>query len=88
SRFGSSFSSSQPLDTSVDYLIIGGVGLVVAERLSKEKENLPYYSEPFRDSVIKEETEYELDRFVKLVGIESPGLTSSLAIAKMVDNNF
>ncbi|CAG8750864.1 21547_t:CDS:2, partial [Cetraspora pellucida] len=42
--------------------------------------------EPFRDFVIKEETECGLDRFVNLVGIESPGLTSSLAIAEMVDN--
>ncbi|CAG8744132.1 5175_t:CDS:2, partial [Dentiscutata heterogama] len=39
SHSGSSFIPSQPLDASIDYLIIGGgvVGLTVAERLSKRK---------------------------------------------------
>ena len=35
--------------------------------------------------IIKEEIEHGLEGFVNLVGIESPGLTSSLAIAEMVD---
>ncbi|CAG8672798.1 9166_t:CDS:2, partial [Acaulospora colombiana] len=42
-------------------------------------------SEPFKDFVIKEEIERGLKGFVNLTGIESPGLTSSLAIAEMVD---
>ncbi|CAG8581913.1 10966_t:CDS:2 [Acaulospora morrowiae] len=42
--------------------------------------------EPFKDFVIKEEVEHGLKGFVNLSGIESPGLTSSLAIAEMVDN--
>ncbi|KAJ2632806.1 hypothetical protein IW137_004639, partial [Coemansia sp. RSA 1287] len=39
----------------------------------------------FRDFVIKEESDAGFPGFVNLVGIESPGLTSSLAIAQMVD---
>ncbi|CAJ0644178.1 14064_t:CDS:2, partial [Entrophospora sp. SA101] len=42
-------------------------------------------NEPFRDFVIKEESEHGLNGFINLVGIESPGLTSSLAIAEMID---
>jgi L-2-hydroxyglutarate oxidase LhgO len=41
--------------------------------------------EPFRDWVIREETDRGLPGFVNLVGMESPGLTSCLAIAEMVD---
>ena len=40
--------------------------------------------EGFLDFVIRKEEGYE--GFVNLLGIESPGLTSSLAIAEMVDN--
>jgi 2-hydroxyglutarate dehydrogenase len=40
--------------------------------------------EPFRDFIIKEETESGYDNFFSLIGIESPGLTSSLAIADHV----
>lgn len=40
--------------------------------------------EAFRDFVIKDETENGLPQFINLIGIESPGLTSSLAIAKIV----
>lgn len=36
----------------------------------------------FRDFVIKEESENNLPGFVNLIGIESPGLTASMAIAK------
>ncbi|KAJ2857280.1 hypothetical protein J3B02_001113 [Coemansia erecta] len=39
----------------------------------------------FRDFVVQEETDAGLPGFVNLMGIESPGLTSSLAIARMVE---
>jgi L-2-hydroxyglutarate oxidase LhgO len=42
--------------------------------------------EDFRDFVIKEESEQGFEGFVNLIGIESPGLTASVAIAKMVKN--
>jgi len=41
--------------------------------------------EPFRDFVIREEGDRGLDGLVNLVGIESPGLTSCLSIAEMVE---
>jgi L-2-hydroxyglutarate oxidase LhgO len=41
--------------------------------------------EPFRDWIIREETDRGLPGFINLVGMESPGLTSCLAIAEMVD---
>jgi len=40
--------------------------------------------EPFRDFVIKEESDRGLPGFVNLIGIESPGLTASPAIARRV----
>jgi len=40
--------------------------------------------EPFRDFVIQEETERGLPGLIDLVGIDSPGLTSALAIAERV----
>lgn len=40
--------------------------------------------DPIRDFYIKEETEKGFPGFVNLIGIESPGLTSSLAIAEYV----
>ncbi|KAJ1895279.1 hypothetical protein LPJ66_004692 [Kickxella alabastrina] len=39
----------------------------------------------FRDFVVREESDAGFPGFVNLVGIESPGLTSSLAIARLVD---
>ncbi len=42
--------------------------------------------EPERDFVIKEESENNLPGFINLIGIESPGLTSALAIARLVRN--
>mmetsp|Transcript_26391 Transcript_26391/g.62755 ORF Transcript_26391/g.62755 Transcript_26391/m.62755 type:complete len:104 (+) Transcript_26391:216-527(+) len=42
--------------------------------------------QPFRDFVISEETHHGLRGLVNLVGIESPGLTASLAIGAMVQN--
>lgn len=41
-------------------------------------------SEPFRDFVIKEEADAGFPGFINLIGIDSPGLTSSLAIAREV----
>ena len=41
-------------------------------------------SDSFRDFVIKEEGEAGLPGFINLVGIDSPGLTASPAIAQMV----
>jgi L-2-hydroxyglutarate oxidase LhgO len=40
--------------------------------------------EDFRDFIIKDEGENGLEGFINLIGIESPGLTASLSIAKMV----
>jgi len=40
--------------------------------------------EPFRDFIIEEETKLGFPGLVNLIGIESPGLTSSLAIAELV----
>jgi L-2-hydroxyglutarate oxidase LhgO len=42
--------------------------------------------EDFRDFVIKHENDKGLPGFINLAGIESPGLTSSLAIAEYVEN--
>ena len=41
--------------------------------------------EPFRDFVIREESDKGLPGLINLVGMESPGLTSCLAIAEMVE---
>ena len=40
--------------------------------------------EPFRDFVIKHETERGFEGFINAIGIESPGFTASPAIAKMI----
>jgi len=40
--------------------------------------------EPFRDFVIKHETDNDLFGFINLIGIESPGLTAAPAIGKYV----
>ena len=42
----------------------------------------------FRDFIIKNESDRSLENFISLVGIESPGLTSSLAIANYVEKLF
>ena len=41
--------------------------------------------EPFRDFVIREETERGLPGLINLIGMESPGLTSCLGIAEKVE---
>ena len=40
--------------------------------------------DPFRDFIIKDEQAKAMPGFINLIGIESPGLTSCLSIAKMV----
>jgi L-2-hydroxyglutarate oxidase LhgO len=42
--------------------------------------------ENFRDFIIKDEAGDGLSGFINLIGIESPGLTSALSIAKIVKN--
>lgn len=44
--------------------------------------------EEFRDFVIQDETDKGLPGFINLIGIESPGLTSALAIAKYVGKSL
>lgn len=41
--------------------------------------------ENFRDFIIKDESDNGFKGFINLIGIESPGLTASLSIAKLVD---
>jgi L-2-hydroxyglutarate oxidase LhgO len=40
---------------------------------------------PFRDFIIRDESDKGLPGFINLIGIESPGLTSALAIARYVE---
>jgi L-2-hydroxyglutarate oxidase LhgO len=42
--------------------------------------------ESFRDFVIKEESDKGLQGFINLIGLESPGLTAALSIAKYVED--
>ena len=42
--------------------------------------------EPFRDFVIREETDRRLPGLINLIGMESPGLTSCLTIAEKVES--
>ena len=42
--------------------------------------------EPFQDFIIKNETEKGYHNFINLIGIESPGLTCSLAIGEYVQS--
>jgi L-2-hydroxyglutarate oxidase LhgO len=44
--------------------------------------------EPFRDFVIREESDRGFPGLINLVGMESPGLTSCLAIAEKVESMF
>jgi L-2-hydroxyglutarate oxidase LhgO len=46
---------------------------------------LQFGNEPFRDFVIRDESDNGLPGFINLIGIESPGLTSALAIAQDVE---
>ena len=42
--------------------------------------------EPYRDFVIREETQAGYPGLINLIGMESPGLTACVAIARMVGN--
>ena len=42
--------------------------------------------EPFRDFIVREESERGLPGLINLIGIESPGLTSALSIARLVES--
>lgn len=42
------------------------------------------YDQEFKDFIISEESERGLPGLVSLIGIESPGLTASLAVAEAV----
>ena len=44
--------------------------------------------EGFRDFIIKDETDRKMKGFINLVGIDSPGVTASIAIADMVKGLF
>ena len=46
---------------------------------------LQYGGGPFRDFVIRDESDRGLPGFINLIGIESPGLTSALSIARYVE---
>lgn len=52
--------------------------------MSGVRPRLQKQDDPFKDFVIREESERGLPGFVNLIGIESPGLTASLAIARFV----
>ena len=56
---------------------IAVIGAGVRPKLQAKDEN-------FRDFIIREESEKGFPNFVNLIGIESPGLTSALAIAEKV----
>ncbi|MGA1840615.1 MAG: NAD(P)/FAD-dependent oxidoreductase [bacterium] len=43
-------------------------------------------NESFKDFIIKNESERDLNGFINLIGIESPGLTACMAIARMVSD--
>jgi L-2-hydroxyglutarate oxidase LhgO len=53
--------------------------------ISGVRAKLQAHGEPVRDFVIQEESARGLPGFVNLIGIDSPGLTSSPAIAEYVD---
>ena len=57
-------------------LIIGEAG--IRPKLNKEGEKA-------KDFIIKKESESGHPNFINLIGIESPGLTSALAIGKYVN---
>jgi L-2-hydroxyglutarate oxidase LhgO len=85
------------LDYRVDETKLAGFGAAVRhlfpqiadEDLSPDiagiRAKLQGPGEGFRDFVIAEEADRGLPGFVDLVGIDSPGLTSALAIAEEVD---
>jgi len=66
----------------------GAIGLAVSRVLAGAaggiRPKLQEEGAPFRDFVICDESEKGFPDFINLIGIESPGLTSCLAIAEMV----
>ncbi|MBU2541216.1 MAG: NAD(P)/FAD-dependent oxidoreductase [Candidatus Omnitrophica bacterium] len=56
----------------------------LAKDMAGIRPKLQGQDEDFRDFLIKEESDKGLPGFVNLIGIESPGLTSALSIAKLV----
>ena len=56
----------------------------LAPDISGTRPKLQGPKEEFRDFIIKDETDNSLSGFINLIGIESPGLTSCLVIAKIV----
>lgn len=52
--------------------------------MSGIRPKLQGHNEPFRDFIIRDEASNGLPAFINLIGIESPGFTASLAIAKIV----
>ena len=58
----------------------------LSPEMSGIRAELQAKGEPFRDFIIQEESEKGLPGLINLIGIESPGLTASPAIAKYVEN--
>jgi L-2-hydroxyglutarate oxidase LhgO len=58
----------------------------LAPEMAGIRPKLQLPGDPVRDFVIEEESDVGLPGVVNLVGIESPGLTSCMAIAKYVDD--
>lgn len=70
--------------TSARRIIPGLKGEDFTPDMSGVRPRLQKQGDPFRDFVICEESSRGLPGFVNLIGIESPGLTASLAIARYV----
>ncbi|MCK4689974.1 MAG: NAD(P)/FAD-dependent oxidoreductase, partial [Candidatus Marinimicrobia bacterium] len=58
----------------------------ISPEMSGIRAKLQAKGEPFRDFIIQEESEKGLPGLINLIGIESPGLTASPAIAEYVEN--
>lgn len=58
----------------------------ISPEMSGIRAKLQAKGEPFRDFIIQEESEKGLPGLISLIGIESPGLTASPAIAEYVEN--
>ena len=58
----------------------------IAPEMAGIRPKIQKSGEPLRDFYIMEESERGYPGFINLIGMESPGLTSSIAIAKYVNN--
>ena len=56
----------------------------LSEDFSGIRPKIQQAGEPIHDFIITNELDNGYDNFINLIGIESPGLTSSLAIAEYV----